>query len=78
MTEFHVFQKQKGYLTIAGAWGAQDWDVCRSQITSDLRSQNNNSQFILCVMKNCRKVLIRNVMWTDFLLLCGEWIIEKQ
>lgn len=67
MNKIGAFQKEGDYR--AGTRGARAW------AQAGLRNQYKDSG---CATKTVGRVLIRSVMQTDFLLLCGEWIVEMR
>ena len=68
MNKTGVFHKDKDYH--AGTWGAGNCGQA-----GELRNQYKDSG---CVIENCCKSFDQSVMQTDFLLLCGEWIVEER
>ena len=46
--------------------------------TGDKQNLETSIRTLDVQQKTVRRVLIRSVMQTDFLLLCGEWIVEKR
>lgn len=46
--------------------------------TGDKQNSETSMRTLDVQQKSVGRVLIRSVMQTDFLLLCGEWIVEDR